>query len=124
LSGRVVLGNVDHGGKFSLYAVPDGNTYDFCDMDAISSNVWHHLAWVFQQTNCMMYIDGVYTSQAPYSVSGLGGRTRIASHNGGIQWYYPGDYAKIKIYPSALSASAVSNLWYNTRYPNNDIETY
>ena len=120
LSGRMIVIQNDGLNNMAFYdgVTGGGDFIKVCTVAEVATN-WHYLAWVFQTTNMLFYIDGNQRTNQPYAGTDFGGEFAIGSGNTLGAAFTTGILARIKIYPGALSASQIQ-----TNYNNKLTETW
>jgi hypothetical protein len=95
-----------------LYSAGQAQFVNISSTGTLQDGSWHHLIWVCQSTLVQAYTDGVLKGSGvpPWSLVGMTIPCEIGYASDG-NFFWSGSLNKIAIYPRALTATQIANLY-------------
>lgn len=92
---------------YCFYGDTAGSLNSIYSSTYVSYGIWQHLACTYNGTNLMIYVNGILSNSAAYSLSmkKLGHSLIIGSDN--VSQYYQGSLDEIKVFNKALTADEI-----------------
>ena len=112
---------------FEVYGAGSNATFQYASQGAIPTGSWVHVAGVFSQSSCVVYVNGVASTTTGGSHTAGAGNIATCTDNIDIgrmggSGYMDGNLDEVGIWTSALSASDITDI-YNSGVPA-DISYY
>ena len=112
-----------NGNTINLYERSGGTGYTYTNTNPYTLNTWHHLVYVRNSTQAIVYIDGqADTFSANYALNdGSTSNIQIGRQQNASGTFLNGKIDQVRMYSSALSASDVEALLSETNVPTSTL---
>ncbi len=115
-----------NGNTINLYERSGGTGYTYTNTNPYTLNTWHHLVYVRNSTEAIIYIDGqADTFSANYALNdGSTSNIQIGRQQNASGTWLNGKVDQVRIYSSALSSGDISNLYNETSVPTTNLVSW